>query len=139
MKVQNRNPVGSTKSSSLTQLSSLASLSLSLSLLSLTRIGLELMRECLYRGLGRSLGGLGLFKASWWPKGATQPLNRLIFFSFSAEVRSTGPCTSSRPEDQNPQFRIFGQLGLTNVIFPLLMFQINLLIFQNILFLNNNL
>ena len=97
------------------------------------------MKESFYYGLGLSLGLGGAVQGQMVAKKCHLALEPPHFFSFSDEVRSTGPCTSGRPEDQNPQFRIFGQLGLTNVIFPLLMPQINLLIFQNILFLNNNL
>ena len=92
--VQLKNPIGSTKSSNLLSLDSLASLSLSL--LSLTRFGLELIREVSTGSGTFPLGAWERFKAKKWPKGASCPLNRLNFFLFltgfgrpNIHVRST--------------------------------------------------
>ena len=86
---------------------SLQSLDPLLSLLSLTRNGLKMMREYFYRGLGRSLGVLGAVQGRWWLKNATLTLEPPYFFFLfltgsgrpDSSLRSSG-----RPKIPIPDF-----------------------------------
>ena len=135
--VQLKNPIGSTKPSNLLSLDSLASLSLSL--LSLTRFGLELIREVSTGSGTFPLGAWERFKAKKWPKGASCPLNRLIFFLF---LTSSGRPDLALPVDRKTKIP-YSEFWSTRFdqfhFFPTLNALNQALNSQNHIFQNNNL
>ena len=87
-----------------------------LSLFSLSKMAWNGM-EWLNKGLGTFSRSESRPLDKWWPKCHLAFFHRPNFFSFSGEVRSTGPYTSGRPEGQNHAYRI-----LIFSVWPILFF-----------------